>query len=86
MFLGIAALMVGVAFLTALGRLKFGLDQALSSRYATPMLLFWLSLAMLAIIEIQSPPRRSAAPRDRALSSVNLPLFAGAPAMPPPTA
>ena len=53
MFLGGAALMVGVAFLTALGRLKFGLDQALSSRYATPMLLFWLSLAMLAISEIQ---------------------------------
>ena len=52
-FLGSAALMVGVAFLTALGRLKFGLDQALSSRYATPMLLFWLSLAMLATSEIQ---------------------------------
>ncbi len=52
-FLGTAALMVGVAFLTALGRLKFGLDQALSSRYATPMLLFWLSLAMLAILETQ---------------------------------
>lgn len=52
-FLGSAALMVGVAFLTALGRLKFGLPQALSSRYATPMLLFWLSLAMLAIIEIR---------------------------------
>jgi hypothetical protein len=52
-FLGTAALMVGVVFLTALGRLKFGLDQALSSRYATPMLLFWLSLAMLAIVEIR---------------------------------
>jgi hypothetical protein len=52
-FLGTAALTVGVAFLTALGRLKFGLNQALSSRYATPMLLFWLSLAMLAIIEVQ---------------------------------
>ncbi len=52
-FLGSAALMVGVAFLTALGRLKFGLPQALSSRYATPMLLFWLSLALLAIIEIR---------------------------------
>jgi hypothetical protein len=52
-FLGIALFVVGVAFLTALGRLEFGVDQALSVRYASPMLLFWLSMAMLAIIEVQ---------------------------------
>jgi hypothetical protein len=70
-FLSIAALMVGVAFLTALGRLKFGLPQALSSRYATPMLLFWLSLAMLASMEIQR--RRS----DQRLhvTGMSLPIF-----------
>lgn len=52
-FFAIAALGVGVSFLTAMGRLKFGAEQALSSRYASPMLLFWLSLALLAISEVQ---------------------------------
>jgi hypothetical protein len=52
-FFAIASFLVCVAFLTALGRLKFGAGQALSVRYASPMLLFWLSLAMLGFIEIQ---------------------------------
>jgi hypothetical protein len=52
LFLGITGLMIGTALLTALGRLEFGVEQAITERYATPMSLFWLSLAMLAIIEI----------------------------------
>ncbi len=52
-FFGVASFGVGVAFLTALGRLKFGAGQALSVRYASPMLLFWLSLAMLGFVEIR---------------------------------
>jgi len=52
-FFGVASFGAGAAFLTAIGRLKFGAGQALSVRYASPMLLFWLSLAMLGIIEVQ---------------------------------
>jgi hypothetical protein len=37
---------LGSAFMTALGRLHFGTDQALSSRYSTVALLLWLSLAV----------------------------------------
>ena len=49
LLLGIAAFCVGFALLTALGRLKFGAEHALSPRYTTPMLLFWLSLTMLGV-------------------------------------
>lgn len=35
------------SFLTALGRLDFGLLQALASRYATPALVLWISLIIL---------------------------------------
>lgn len=52
-FFGLAGFAVGVAFLTALGRLDLGAGQALMSRYATPMLLSWLSLGMLAIVELR---------------------------------
>ena len=52
-FVGIAFFVVAVAFLTGLGRLEFGAGQALSVRYASPTLLFWLALAMLAIFEVQ---------------------------------
>ena len=55
-FLGIAGFMIGDAALTGLGRLKFGVEQAVTERYATPMLLFWLALAMIAIIEIWRRP------------------------------
>jgi hypothetical protein len=50
-FIGTAAFAVGVTFLTAVARAKLGLEQALSSRYASPMLLFWLSMAMVGVIE-----------------------------------
>jgi hypothetical protein len=50
---GRSLLLVGCWFIlataasTALGRLEFGLGQALSSRYQTPALLFWCFLALL---------------------------------------
>ncbi|HKT69354.1 MAG TPA: hypothetical protein VJP83_07955 [Terriglobales bacterium] len=37
---------LGSAVMTSLGRLRFGTDQALSSRYSTVALLLWLSLAV----------------------------------------
>jgi len=40
----------GTAALTALGRINFGWAQAESSRYATPALLFWVSLASAACL------------------------------------
>ena len=51
--LATAAFVVGFGVLAGLGRLKFGLVQTLSSRYATPALLFWLSLALIAVAEIR---------------------------------
>jgi hypothetical protein len=53
-FLSIAVFGVGFALLTALGRLKFGPEQALSSRYTSPMLLLWSSLAMLVVTAVWS--------------------------------
>jgi hypothetical protein len=40
---------IGSAGLTALGRLSFGTDQALSSRYETFALLFWFALGALSL-------------------------------------
>jgi hypothetical protein len=42
-----AAYGCGAAVLMGLGRVRFGLGQAESSRYSTPMLLFWVALAMI---------------------------------------
>lgn len=39
----------GTAFVTAGGRLVFGVEQALSSRYATPALMAWASLFILCL-------------------------------------
>jgi hypothetical protein len=39
--------LLGGAFLTALGRVRFGPEQALSSRYTTPIVTFWLSSFLL---------------------------------------
>jgi hypothetical protein len=41
---------VGTAFITALGRINFGTDQAFASRYQTFALLFWSSLALLLLM------------------------------------
>ena len=42
-----AIYLLGAAFLTASGRVRFGALQALESRYATPVLAFWLSTFLL---------------------------------------
>jgi hypothetical protein len=50
----VAALFVlGMALLTAVGRLKFGTAQAMSRRYSTVILLFWLSLLAIAAIRLR---------------------------------
>jgi hypothetical protein len=57
--LNMAMLLVGSAFMTALGRLKFGAVQAASSRYQTPAMLFWLftTVAILAFLNRPRPSR-----------------------------
>lgn len=42
--LGICLFVLMAGFVTSLGRINFGVDQAMSSRYATPVLLFWMGL------------------------------------------
>jgi hypothetical protein len=51
-FVATAAFVLGTAALTALGRLKFGLMQALAPRYTSLTLLFWLSLLLLALVAL----------------------------------
>lgn len=47
--LAIACFVFGTVVLTAMGRAeRFGLGQAFASRYATPVLLFWFSIIVLA--------------------------------------
>ncbi len=40
---------LGTGFLAALGRIKIGIEQAGSSRYQTPALLFWFMAALLVV-------------------------------------
>ena len=42
-----AIFLLGAAFLTALGRVRFGAPQALASRYTTPTVAFWVSTTLL---------------------------------------
>jgi hypothetical protein len=52
--LGTTALFaLGMAVMTALGRLKGGTAQAMTSRYSTVMLLFWLLLIVFAAIRLR---------------------------------
>jgi hypothetical protein len=48
--LGLMFFALATAFLTALGRLGFGLEQAFSSRYQTFNLLFWFSTVSLVLL------------------------------------
>lgn len=43
--------LVSAGLLTAVGRLKFGLSQAMSSRYGTPALMFWSGLVCLYLVQ-----------------------------------
>jgi len=45
-------LCLGACFITALGRIRFPLWQALSGRYAPVPLLFWISLTALVTVEL----------------------------------
>ena len=45
--LAIAAFVIGMVVLIALGRWRFGIGQAMVPRYATPVLMFWLALLLL---------------------------------------
>jgi hypothetical protein len=49
---------LGNAVLTAVARSAFGLQGAFSSRYSTPVL-FWISLAMLALMQARRPVQRA---------------------------
>jgi hypothetical protein len=51
----ICAFVLCAAALTAAGRVRFGMEQALSSRYATPVLLFWLAVFFLFASRLRSP-------------------------------
>jgi hypothetical protein len=58
--LGLMFFAISTAFITALGRVGFGLAQAFSSRYQTFNLLFWfstVSLLLLVAEEVDSPLR-----------------------------
>jgi hypothetical protein len=53
--LSISYFIIGTAAITGLGRLKFGPEQALSSRYATPTLIFWACMiGIIASITLKS--------------------------------
>jgi hypothetical protein len=49
---------LGNAVLTAVARSAYGLQGAFSSRYSTPVL-FWISLAMLALVQARRPVHRA---------------------------
>lgn len=68
----ILAMVVGTALVTALGRLNFTYAQALSSRYATPALIFWAATGLLGyLIAARLPPGIG-----RALSIAGVAVFA----------
>ena len=48
---------LGMVLLTGAGRLRFGIASALANRYATPALLFWAVLFLLAAARVAAVPR-----------------------------
>jgi hypothetical protein len=59
--LGTASFALGWAGMSALGRVKFGIDQAFSPRYGTAALLFWCALLVDVICLFDSAIARSSA-------------------------
>jgi len=68
-FVATAAFVLGTALLTALGRVRFGPDQATSSRYSTVVLLFWAAMGLIGFVAVA---RRYPVPR---LVAMSLGLF-----------
>ncbi|XSG84296.1 MAG: hypothetical protein ACPW60_11225 [Methylohalobius sp. ZOD2] len=60
---------LGNAGMAALARAGFGLEQALSSRYASLPALFWLGLFMLALVALQHRHRHPEASRSEIASA-----------------
>jgi hypothetical protein len=56
--LAAALFVLGTALLTALGRVKFGAAQAMSPKYSTAVLLFWLSLMVIGVIRLRCQDAR----------------------------
>jgi hypothetical protein len=59
--LALAGFVAGMCMITATGRLRFGFEQALASRYATPVLVFWISVIALFAARVRSGGRTSVA-------------------------
>jgi hypothetical protein len=58
--LAVATFVVAMTLLTSAGRLGHGLNSALTSRYATPVVTFWLSLAALGMAHFGVTVKRQA--------------------------
>jgi hypothetical protein len=65
-YLGMSAYSIGSALFTGVGRVGFGSDQALSSRYCTTTVPLWASLVVLLFFLARAPGNAAAA--DRAAS------------------
>ena len=52
--LTLAGFVAGTCLLTGMGRLRLGLEFAMASRYATPVLAFWISIVLLLAARVRS--------------------------------
>ncbi|MDQ0622020.1 hypothetical protein QFZ39_001230 [Paraburkholderia graminis] len=57
-FFSVTLFIAGNALLTASGRLGFGVESALSSRYTTASLAAWLALILFAALNVETAERR----------------------------
>ena len=70
----LAAYSLGTALITGVGRVGFGSDEALETRYGTMVVPFWVSLFVFLLL-LQSPPARQPSARDRTLALTALLTF-----------
>jgi hypothetical protein len=61
-YLAIVAYSIGTAMVTGLGRVGFGSDQALESRYGCMVVPFWVTLVVALLVLMQRDRRPSSAP------------------------
>ena len=80
--LAVMVFSLGTGFLAALGRLKFGIEQAGASRYQTPALLFWFMAALLLLSAIQKYSVRWQVAYSVSSLAAMLSLFAALPGVP----